>query len=256
MPSKPLTPKNPPPTHFLCLPLCNTSSLPQLIPSLATFRQRTKALILTTDEDEDGSGYDDAQRKPITARDGPSKEVRGDLSICPRLQEDGRERKEQQYSSGEQVKTESGSSQDKEPRKVCAGNIIQDRMFRPPGALHLTLGVMHLVTQEQITKATNLLEGLRFQNLLPSSHPPFPFASASLSSTLTPIASPASPDNGTSNKQKDISEGNPVNSPKIEAEAETESLTTDLIGLHALPSPINTRVLYTSPSPPLTYPQQ
>ena len=88
-------------------------------------------------------------------------------------------------------------------------SVIQDKMFRPPGALHFTLGVMHLEDPKQLEKSMKMLEALDLKSI---------FAAI------------------------DISDG-------LDNTRGAAPLTINLTSVNALPSETDTRLLYTAPPP-------
>ena len=161
-----------PPTHFICLPLCTPASLPKLVLSLQAFKKRAEFLLCANvHEPGDRGKTEDCSTKPTEV-----KEV------------------------SESKDPEAHSSKCRHPR-------ITDKMFRPPGALHFTLGVMNLEDSERLSRTKQLLENLDIKSIfgwIGSDDPEF------RSDPLAPF-------------------------------------TTSLESLHALPSETNTRVLYTAP---------
>lgn len=118
--SAPQRPKRPPLTHFLCVPLVNESSRPQLERSLAHFRE---------DIAKSGSSAESETNPEDTEG------VTRDLAALKRPE----------GQSNVHDRTAS--------RIPC----IPESAVRPVGALHLTIGVMSLTTPEKIEAAFELL---------------------------------------------------------------------------------------------------
>ena len=161
-----------PPTHFICLPLCTPASLPKLVLSLQAFKKRAETLLcVDVDEPGDGAKAEDGSTKPVEV-----KEV-------------------------SQSRDSNAESFNRRHARII------DKMFRPPGALHFTLGVMNLEDSERMNRTKQLLQNLDIESIF-----------AQLGSN--------DPDFGS----------NPL-----------APFKTSLESLHALPSKTNTRVLYTAP---------
>lgn len=169
MTPKPLVPRKPP-THFLCLPLYNASSRQQLVTSINTFRKRAEHVLNNGNKD---------------------------------TQESSRVNESPTTDFGDTAQAEHTVSETTHEDK----SRIQDRMFRPPGALHFTLGVMHLEDPEQLGKSIEVLKALDLDGI---------YAATDIKEL-----------------ESSASQGAP--------------LTTNLTSIHALPSQTNTRVLYTAP---------
>lgn len=173
MPSKPWTSRKAP-THFLCLPLCNVSSRAQLIASLQSFQEQAN------------DDWKDKAQPDVTGTPPAPEETSATYLECPQ----------------QPMRSEPESS-------PCPQPTVSVNMFRPPGTLHFTLGVMHLADAGQLELAKKLLEAL------------------DLNRTFSSI----------DNQTPDV--GNDRFAP----------LHTNLESVYALPSPWNTRVLYTAPPP-------
>lgn len=148
--SKPSTPKL---THFLCIPLVNPSSRPQLQKSLTQFRETL------------------------------SKKEIPDLP-------DG----------------------------------LPEKAIRPLGTLHLTLGVMSLVTPEKVEGALQLLKDLDIKELL-AAPSPVKFAKT----------------------QDSEDKGKEVEGKQKEGERKPEDIKITLQGLRSMANPSKTSILYSSP---------
>ncbi|KAK2779766.1 hypothetical protein FQN53_001326 [Emmonsiellopsis sp. PD_33] len=96
----------PRPTHFLCLPLINPTSTPQLVSSLTEFKHSIPLV-----------------PPPVPAHIAASAQL---------------------------------------PHQP----LFPSSAIRPPGTLHLTLGVMHLPTQERLEEALGFLSGLDLRGML------------------------------------------------------------------------------------------
>jgi len=100
---------------------------------------------------------------------------------------------------------------------------IPEKALRPLGSLHLTLGVMSLLTQERVDTALSLLRSLNTQELL---GPPTASAAKSHNSGST----------------TEMKEGSPVD--------EETPLSVTLQGLSSMHDPSKTSIMYVSPVDP------
>ncbi|KAI5197192.1 hypothetical protein E4T38_08133 [Aureobasidium subglaciale] len=116
-------------THFLCIPLVNSTSQPQLEASISKFK-----------EDVCTASPDTVSIAESTVKDGIAQEDRSPKNI------------------GETTTP-----------KVQAP-MIPEQAIRPPGSLHLTLGVMSL-DEGKLSQATTLLQSLDVEKLLREATP-------------------------------------------------------------------------------------
>lgn len=123
---------SPRPTHFLCLPLVNTASLPLLRSSLARFAQ-DKAV----QRNVGNTGRSTGSRPPQA------------VSRASDLDSDAEKENESKSTIG---------TSDEE--------YLPPKAIRPVDTLHLTLGVMHLENKNRIDAASDFLKDLGIKNLL------------------------------------------------------------------------------------------
>lgn len=126
-------------THFVCLPLATEASVSQLKESLANFRQITT---LTDDGALRSAGR-------TSSEDAPS-------SSLPKQQHT----QDEDRNSTSDFAGQSSTSGSQDLRRIPTG------AHRPPGTLHLTLGVMDLSDQKDMERALQLLEDIDYVDLL------------------------------------------------------------------------------------------
>ncbi|THW17268.1 hypothetical protein D6D24_04013 [Aureobasidium pullulans] len=132
-------PKKPALTHFLCIPLVNSISKPQLEASVSKFKEDVCRPAL--DESvEDKASAEENDDTSIAATESLSKDATapGD-------------------KSGEEINEMSAAA--------LQGPLIPEKAVRPIGSLHLTLGVMSL-DEEKLVQAQDLLQSLDLNKLL------------------------------------------------------------------------------------------
>ncbi|KIW77492.1 hypothetical protein Z517_09938 [Fonsecaea pedrosoi CBS 271.37] len=123
-------PQNNRPTHFVCFPLVSDESVSQLSRSLAHFRSLTTPLPST-------------ERGAAPERDGEGQEL------------------DPNSTAPEQAGNETqGRDADQALR------IIPESAHRPPGTFHLTLGVMHLPSADDLENAVAVLQQIDYLDLL------------------------------------------------------------------------------------------
>lgn len=105
-------------------------------------------------------------------------------------------------------------------------NGIPEKAIRPLGTLHLTLGVMSLLSQERIDGSLNLLKDLKLQDLLASSSPRGLNEASNLASQ--------------SRSKYETTEN--------DEDKEVKPLLVSLKGLESMHTPSKTSILYSSPS--------
>ncbi|CZR52992.1 uncharacterized protein PAC_02870 [Phialocephala subalpina] len=105
---------------------------------------------------------------------------------------------------------------------------LPEKAIRPLGTLHLTLGVMSLLTPEKVEGALKLLRELDIKSLF-SQPSPVKFAPKL----------PAGPDSKVKEKEKET-----------EGQAKPENLKITLQGLRPMQTPSKTSILYSSPLDP------
>lgn len=103
-------------------------------------------------------------------------------------------------------------------------NGIPEKAIRPLGTLHLTLGVMSLLSQERVDSSLSLLKDLNMRDLLASSSPESPKGSNGASQS-------------TPKDETILNEGN-----------EVKPLHVSLKGLESMHTPSKTSILYSSPA--------
>ncbi|KEF63358.1 uncharacterized protein A1O9_01335 [Exophiala aquamarina CBS 119918] len=126
-------------THFVCLPLATEASVPQLKESLANFRHLT-----TKTEDAAWGSAGRTASEHVRSSSLPKQQISHD---------------EDRNSTSELV-DQSSTPGSQDLRKIPTG------AHRPPGTLHLTLGVMDLSAKEDMERALRLLEDLDYVDLL------------------------------------------------------------------------------------------
>lgn len=126
-------------THFICLPLATEASIPQLKESLAKFRQITSP----TEDVVSGS-----------VGRSPGEHPRGSSSSRQQHIQD------ENHNSATDVPKQSSTSLAQDLCQIPIG------AHRPPGTLHLTLGVMDLSEQADMERALQLLEDINYVDLL------------------------------------------------------------------------------------------
>ncbi|THY32618.1 hypothetical protein D6D00_01546 [Aureobasidium pullulans] len=132
-------PKKPALTHFLCIPLVNSISKPQLEASVSKFKEDVCRPAL--DESvEDKASAEETDDTSIAATESLSKDATapGD-------------------KSGEEINGMSAAA--------LQGPLIPEKAVRPIGSLHLTLGVMSL-DEGKLVQAQDLLQSLDLNKLL------------------------------------------------------------------------------------------
>jgi activating signal cointegrator complex subunit 1 len=109
--------------------------------------------------------------------------------------------------------------------------VIPEKAIRPLGTLHLTLGVMSLLTEEKLQGALAVLQGLDLKALLRAAADPSP-----------PLEMPSEVQEGQGRKSASKKGG-------VDAEQHDEvpRLQVTLKGLDSMHDPKSTSVLYTSP---------
>lgn len=132
-------PKKPALTHFLCVPLVNSISQPQLEASIREFKER----VCSNSPAETVSGQDTAEASRI------SSETKTEDMIS-----DAKAQSEELHKAFEEKVLLEVSSP-----------LIPEKAIRPLGSLHLTLGVMSL-DEEKLVQANTLLQSLDLDNLL------------------------------------------------------------------------------------------
>lgn len=131
--------KKPALTHFLCIPLVNSISKPQLEASVSKFKEDVCRPAL--DESvEDKALADENDDTSIAATESLSKDA---------------------TASGDK----SGEEIDEMSAAALQGPLIPEKAVRPIGSLHLTLGVMSL-DEEKLVQAQDLLQSLDLNKLL------------------------------------------------------------------------------------------
>ncbi|OJD20853.1 hypothetical protein ACJ73_07811 [Blastomyces percursus] len=147
-------------THFLCLPLVNPTSIPQLASSLSEFRDSIPLV-----------------PPPVSAR------VKASAQLPDTL-------------------------------------LFPDRALRPLGTLHLTLGVMSLLTKERLEEALAFLQSLDLESML---------RDAEVQATAAPTG------------EDSISNATPA------VASAPQPLSINLVSLHALPRAKAATILYAKP---------
>ncbi|THY85386.1 hypothetical protein D6C95_07894, partial [Aureobasidium pullulans] len=131
--------KKPALTHFLCIPLVNSISKPQLEASVSKFKEDVCRPAL--DESvEDKASAEENDDTSIAATESLSKDA---------------------TASGDK----SGEDIDEMSAAALQGPLIPEKAVRPIGSLHLTLGVMSL-DEEKLVQAQDLLQSLDLNKLL------------------------------------------------------------------------------------------
>ncbi|KAH0369056.1 hypothetical protein KCU65_g3620, partial [Aureobasidium melanogenum] len=131
--------KKPSLTHFLCVPLVNSISQPQLEVSIKKFKEN----VCSTSPIEAIQGQASGEASHISSEAKTEDSVE-DASAPP---------EELQKASEEKVLSQTSSP------------LIPEKAIRPLGSLHLTLGVMSL-DEEKLVQANTLLQSLDLDNLL------------------------------------------------------------------------------------------
>ena len=124
------------------------------------------------------------------------------------------------------------------------GLALPPKAVRPLGTLHLTLGVMSLVTPDRIDSALNLLYGLDMTELLPSIREPVDSDSEAGAAVSESVEADGPWE------RKDGLKGNIAFQEGNDRQAPRRALNIQLSGLHPMHSPSSTSVLYTSPKDP------
>jgi activating signal cointegrator complex subunit 1 len=218
-----------PPTHFLAFPLINSHSLPQLSRALRQFQETTTA---------------PRPLRPSEAR--------------------ARERQRNEETPERDVRTTTHEiAPDALQQSTAQLKIIPEKAHRPVGTLHLTLGVMALEDDNAIQRATALLKGDAFRDLLRGSSQEVNVMAPSVGNcqTLSSLrgAEKAPEAVGTStDAAEQVAEAiqtlhRPI-SPPIKDTQKTDTahsqLCIDLKGLGIFPSPTKARVFYAEPHDP------
>ena len=202
-------------THFLCIPLVNSSSRHQLERSLLKFRENVQRV---------GHSESDVANAPQNNEEGSSRRSHfGDVVL--------------QEGAGEGV-------------KLCA---IPPTEIRPLGTLHLTLGVMSLLTSERVSDAIKLLQRLdlramiRDAELVAAAQEPQKSAAtgpgkAAISTASATSTSSDAPATAIANKPSTSADTNGISA--------SCPLSVSLRGLHPMHAPSATSVLYASPYDP------
>ncbi|KAI5197000.1 hypothetical protein E4T39_07493 [Aureobasidium subglaciale] len=121
--------KKPPLTHFLCIPLVNPTSQPQLEASIRQFKEDVCTVRPVETSPETASVAESTVKDVIAQGESPSENI-GETTT-PTVQ----------------------------------ALTITEQAIRPLGSLHLTLGVMSL-DEEKLSQATTLLQSLDLETLL------------------------------------------------------------------------------------------
>ncbi|RFU31986.1 hypothetical protein B7463_g4392, partial [Scytalidium lignicola] len=180
-------------THFLCIPLVTPTSRPQLQTSLSRFRAD-----LTSNVNTNTITNTTSQSSQLPSQ---SSQLSSSASLPP-----------------------AGKI---EPRPT-----IPPKAIRPVGTIHLTLGVMSLVTPEKVQRAVDVLRGLDLKGLLLRSS-----SSGSSSSTGS---------NNRRNGEKEESRAGARSELESDA-AVVDELKVTLKGVSSMNDPTKTSVLYTAP---------
>jgi len=142
--AKPTRAAQPRPTHFVCLPLANEASVPQLKESMAKFRQITTSI-----------AKDDAPPKKLQRRYSIERMRPWNLPEQQLHPQD-----EQHNATSEPAGQMSNAPEPDYLRKIPA------EAHRPPGTIHLTLGVMDLSEQKDMERALQLLQDIDYVDFL------------------------------------------------------------------------------------------
>ncbi|KAG9530712.1 hypothetical protein KCU93_g2433, partial [Aureobasidium melanogenum] len=160
--------KKPALTHFLCVPLVNSISQPQLEASISEF----KDYVCPTGPLEAVPGQDQTEVSRISSQ-AKTEDIISDAKAQP---------EELQKASGEKV------------LPGVSSPLIPEKAIRPLGSLHLTLGVMSL-DEEKLVQANTLLQSLDLDNLLrEATNPTDPSNTADEDIQTTDTAPPSSLD--------------------------------------------------------------
>ncbi|KAH0383534.1 hypothetical protein KCU92_g5209, partial [Aureobasidium melanogenum] len=160
--------KKPALTHFLCVPLVNSISQPQLEASISEF----KDYVCPTGPLEAIPGQDQTEVSRISSQ-AKTEDIISDAKAQP---------EELQKASGENI------------LPGVSSPLIPEKAIRPLGSLHLTLGVMSL-DEEKLVQANTLLQSLDLDNLLrEATNPTDPSNTADEDIQTTNTAPPSSLD--------------------------------------------------------------
>ena len=112
---------------------------------------------------------------------------------------------------------------------------MPDKAVRPVGALHLTIGVMNLPTEDHVVAASKFLESLDLAQMLREA-----------ASVVAPNPAPVFDSPHMSEGNEDSIQADLV----VESAASTRPLVVQLKGLKSMHNPLKTSVLYTMPEDP------
>ncbi|KAG9685856.1 hypothetical protein KCU95_g12056, partial [Aureobasidium melanogenum] len=168
-------PKKPSLTHFLCVPLVNSISQPQLEATIGKFKEHV--CYTSPVESVPGQGQIKAVPTPKTVSDAKAQP------------------EELHKASEEKAPCETSSP------------LIPEKAIRPLGSLHLTLGVMSL-DEEKLIQANTLLQSLDLDNLLREAAIPANPSTTTTTNTHDPDAAPPNSLDTSPNQTPDL-----LNSP-------------------------------------------
>lgn len=137
--SKKNAPKNPSLTHFLCVPLVNSVSQPQLEVSIKAFEEHVCSA---------------SPVEPVPVQDSPKASRTSSDAKTEDIVTDASAQSEELHKASEKIT----------PPEILSP-FIPEKAVRPLGSLHLTLGVMSL-DEEKLVQANTLLQSLDLDNLL------------------------------------------------------------------------------------------
>ncbi|CAD0092488.1 unnamed protein product [Aureobasidium mustum] len=158
-------PKKPSLTHFLCVPLVNSVSQPQLEASIRGFKEH----VCSTSPIEAAPGHDP------TEVDRVSSETKTEGIIS-----DASAQLEEQQRASEETALSGASSP-----------LIPEKAIRPLGSLHLTLGVMSL-DEQKLVQANTLLQSLDLSKMLHEATTPADSSDSTNINTQTSDVAPQS----------------------------------------------------------------
>ena len=124
---------------------------------------------------------------------------------------------------------------------------IPDKALRPVGAIHLTIGVMNLPTEDQVEAASKFLDSLDLTQMLRAATPtaaPKPAPVLDSSSSYAAEATSC----GSGEKDDPIQTDSIIGG--VAPEISPEPLVVKLKGLTSMHNPSKTSVLYTAPEDP------
>lgn len=176
--NKKSAPKKPSLTHFLCVPLVNSISQPQLEVSIKAFKENVCPARPTEAVPQDSS------KASRTSSDTESDDIVTDASA----------QSEEPHKASEKTTT-----------SAILSPLIPEKAVRPLGSLHLTLGVMSL-DEEKIVQANTLLQSLDLDHLLREATTPGNSSNSTSINAQNPDTPPPNSLNTSTSQTTDLSD--------------------------------------------------